>query len=197
MMTHRYIFFWLMISGVTLACSPIKIFTEAPGEQEVSHYKTFAFMPVDEKQMDQASLVLYDEIRKSITAQLREKAYQIDTENPELLIAFNILTDEQRKEVTKSADPYGAYGRMWPYNPYYRGWYPTNQYRYKEIQIEKTGTMIVDLFDNQKQELVWRGIGTGPVNNPEERFETAYKMVDKIFKAFPASTSGPISVSNE
>nr|WKN39519.1 DUF4136 domain-containing protein [Tunicatimonas sp. TK19036] len=194
-MTYRYIFFLIILSSIILACSPIKILSEAPEAQEVNHFKTFAFMQVDEKQMDQASLVLYDEIRKSITAQLRQKAYQIDTENPELLIAFNILTDEQRKEVTKSADPYGAYGRMWPYNPYYRGWYPTNQYRYKEIQIQKTGTMIIDMFDNQKQALVWRGLGIGPVNNPEERFETAYKMVDKIFKAFPESVGGSVSVS--
>lgn len=195
-MTYRYIFFWIVLGSINLACSPIKIFSEAPGEQEVSHYKTFAFMSIDEKQLDQASLVLYDEIRKSITEQLRQKAYQVDAENPELLIAFNILTDEQRKEVTKSSNPYGAYGSMWPYNPYYRGWYPSNQHRYKEIQIEKTGTLVVDLFNNQEQELVWRGIGIGPVNNPEERFETAYKMVDKIFKAFPASTASPVSAAN-
>lgn len=194
----KYLFYWIALGGLSMACSPIKILTEAPGAQEVSHYKTFAFLSVDESQMDQASRVLYDEIRKTISSELQQKAYQVDTENPELLIAFNILTDEQRKEVTKSADPYSGYGRMWPYaSPYYRGWYPYQNQRYKEIKIEKTGTMVIDLFGNQERELVWRGIGIGPVNNPEERFETAYKMVDKIFKEFPASSAGPVSARRE
>ncbi|MGB3589215.1 MAG: DUF4136 domain-containing protein [Tunicatimonas sp.] len=195
-MIYRYIFSIFIITSLTLACSPIKTFTEAPADQQVNHYRTFAFLLPDEAEMDQASLILYDEIRKSIVAQLREKNYQPDAENPELIIAFNIMTDEERKEVTRSADPYGAYGRrMWGYNPYaLGGWMPSQ--RFKEIKIEKTGTMVVDLFDKQAKELVWRGIGIGPVNNPEERFETAYKMVDKIFKEFPASMASAVSAAN-
>ncbi|WKN45101.1 DUF4136 domain-containing protein [Tunicatimonas pelagia] len=192
-MIYRYILSILIISSI--ACSSIKTYTEAPADQKVSHYKTFAFVSPDESEMDQASLILYDEIRKSIVAQLREKNYQPNTENPELLIAFNIMTDEEQTAVTRSTDPYGAYGRrMWAYNPYALGWVPPQTYR--EIRIEKTGTMVVDLFDNQAKELIWRGIGIGPVNNPEERFETAYKMVDKIFKGFPTSTDGAVSVAN-
>ncbi len=194
-MIYQYIFSILVIASTTLACSPIKTFTEAPADQQVNHYKTFAFLSPDEAEMDQASLILYDEVRKSIVSQLREKNYQPDPENPELLIAFNIMTDEEQKAVTRSNDPYGAYGRrMWAYNPYAWGWMPPQTY--KEIRIEKTGTMVVDLFDKQAKELIWRGIGIGPVNNPEERFETAYKMVDKIFKEFPASMTSAVSVAN-
>lgn len=194
-MIYRSVILGLIIGIVGIACSPIKTFTEAPSEQAVSLYKTFAFLPIDESEMDQASLILYEEIRKDINVQLRQRNYRLDTDNPDLLIAFNIMTDEQRKEVTKSSDPYGAYGRrMWAYNPYAFGWFPPQTY--KEIKIEKTGTMVIDLFDNQERELVWRGIGTGPVNDPEERFETAFKMVDKMFKEFPASAAGPVSASN-
>ncbi|MEM9675419.1 MAG: DUF4136 domain-containing protein [Bacteroidota bacterium] len=194
-----YLITWILaIGSLNLACSSIKTYTEAPNEQSVSHFKTFAFVSVDESEMDHGSRILYEEIRKDITNQLREKDYRPNTEDPEILIVFNILTDEQRKEVTRSSDPYGAFGRrMWPYySPYGPGWFPQDQYRYKEVQIEKTGTMVIDLYDNQKRELVWRGIGTGPVNDPEQRFETTFKMVDKMFKEFPMSIAGPVSASN-
>ncbi|MEM9832467.1 MAG: DUF4136 domain-containing protein [Bacteroidota bacterium] len=194
-MIYRYILGTLIISCLSVACSSIKTYTQAPAAQQVNGFRTFAFVSPDESNMDQASLILYEEIRKSIAAQLRQKKYQPDTENPELLIAFNIMTDEEQKAVTRSTDPYGAYGRrMWAYNPYAWGWMPPQTYR--EIKIEKTGTMVVDLFDKEAKELVWRGIGTGPVNNPEERFETAYRMVDKLFKEFPTSMTGAVSAAH-
>ena len=194
-MIYRYIFVIFIISYISVACSSIKTYTAAPAARQVNGFKTFAFVSPDESEMDQASLILFEEIRKSIAAQLRQKDYQPDTENPELLIAFNIMTDEEQKAVTRSTDPYGAYGRrMWAYNPYAWGWMPPPQ-TYREIKIEKTGTMVVDLFDKEAKELIWRGISTGPVNNPEERFETAYKMVNKLFKEFPISMKSAVSAA--
>ena len=186
-MHRQLIYTLLLIMGWGSGCSSIKVYTENP-EPNISG-STYAFVPIQEGVLDQASTILYDEIRQRIAQEMQEHQYTIDTEAPDMLIAFNVLTEEQRKEVTKSSNPYGSYGTMWP-SIYPNGWWPQmDRYRYKEIRIEKTGTLVVDLVSSQERKLLWRGIGIGPVNDPEERFETAYKTVDKLFKQFPKSSS--------
>lgn len=175
----------LILTITVSSCSSIKVFSEQETETDLSAYKTYAFVSVPVEQLDQATAILYEEIRKRIAREMSERGYQPNAENPDLYVAFNILTEERRKELTKSANPYGSgmYG-MWP-SAYPWGW-PRQDYRYKEIRIEKTGTMVVDIISSEKQEPVWRGIGVGPVNDPEERFETSYKIVKKLFKEFPS-----------
>ena len=186
-MRYPVLYTLLVIMGWLSGCSSIKVYVENPEQSGISG-GTYAFVPIQEGALDQASAILYDEIRQRIMREMHDRHYTIDTEAPDMLIAFNILTEEQRKEVTKSSDPYGGYGRMWPY-AYPGGWWPQmDRYRYKEIRIEKTGTLVVDVVSGQEKTLLWRGIGIGPVNDPEERFETAYKVVDKLFREFPASS---------
>lgn len=173
----------LLFSG---ACSSIKIIAEKEEGFDQESYNTYAFAAVDLQQVDQATAILYQEISKRIAYQMKQKGYELSTEDPDLLIAFNILTEEARKESWKSVnnDPYYPYGMrsMWAYNSL---WGPNMNNRYKEVKFEKTGTFVVDLLSAEQQALVWRGIGIGPVNHPEERFNTAYESVQKMFKKFP------------
>ncbi len=187
-MYHRLTYVLLAALAGLSGCSSIKTFVETPEEASVSG-TTYAFVPLSGGELDQASAILYDEISQRIGAKLRQRGYTVDTENPQLLIAFNILTEEQRREVTKSNNPYGSYNHMWA-NTYGGGWWPPmDRSRYKEIRIERTGTLVIDLVDASERKLRWRGLGTGPVNDPEERFETTYKIVDKLFRRFPAATA--------
>lgn len=166
------------------ACSSVKIYTETPAAQEVTKALSYAFVLVETANLDQATAILYQEIRRRIAEEMAQRGYKADTTSPQLLIAFTMLTDEQRKERIRTDDPYGGYGRMWPYAAYPYGRWPTLN-RYKEIRIEKTGTLVIDILSTQNKQLAWRGIGIGSVNDPEERFDMAYRTVEKIFKKFP------------
>ena len=185
-----YRLFYLLFATLAAlsGCASVKTFVETPEETGISG-ATYAFVPLSGGELDQASAILYNEISQRIGEKLRQRGYTVDTENPQLLIAFNILTEEQRKEVTRSDNPYGSYNHMWA-NTYGGGWWPPmDRSRYKEIRIEKTGTLVIDFVDASERKLLWRGLGTGPVNDPEERFETTYKIVDKLFKRFPTATA--------
>lgn len=168
-------------------CSPVKIIAEREKNFKVGSYQSYAFAPVDLEGVDQATAILYEEISKRIIYEMKQKGYELQPDNPDLLVAFNILSEEQRKEVWRNNnnDIYNPWmGRgMWGY---YGPWGPNVNNRYKEVKYERTGTFVVDLLATRQQELVWRGIGIGPVNNPEERFNTAYQSVEKMFKEFPA-----------
>lgn len=187
-MHYRLLYLLFAALAGTSACSSVKTLVEIPEEAGISG-ATYAFVPLSGRELDQASAILYDEIIQRIEEKLQQRGYTVDTENPQLLVAFNILTEEQRKEVTQSNNPYGNYNHMWS-NTYGGGWWPPmDRSRYKEIRIEKTGTLVIDFVAAAERKLLWRGLGTGPVNDPEERFETTYKIVDKLFKRFPTATA--------
>lgn len=187
-MYYRSLYLLFAVLVGLSGCASVKTFIETPGESGVSG-GTYAFVPLSEGKLDQASAILYDEISRRIGEKLQQRGYAVDMENPQLLVAFNILTQEQRREVTKSNDPYGSYDHMWM-NAYSGSWWPPmDRSRYKEIRIEKTGTLVIDFVAAAERKLLWRGIGTGPVNDPEERFETTYKIVDKLFRRFPEATA--------
>ncbi len=188
LMDHRLLYLLFAALAGLSGCASVKTFVDTPEEGGISE-TTYAFVPLSGGELDQASAVLYNEISRRIGEKLRQRGYTVDTENPQLLIAFNILTEEQRKEITRSNNPYGNYNHMWT-NTYGGGWWPPmDRSRYKEIWIEKTGTLVIDVVAAAEKKLRWRGLGTGPVNDPEERFETTYKIVDKLFKRFPAATA--------
>ena len=50
------------------------------------------------------------------------------------------------------------------------------------------GTLVIDMADARKGQLVWRGMGVKEVNtqaNPEKRDKSINKAVEKIFKNYP------------
>ena len=190
---NYHVLYLLMIATVGLGgCSSIKTHVERP-EQSAPPGNTYAFLPIKRDSLDQASAVLYDEIRQRIAHEMQQRRYTVDAEDPQLLIAFTILTDEQRKEVTRSSDPYGSYDHMWM-NAYSGGWWPPmTQPRYKEVRIEKTGILVVDAVAAPEKELLWRGVGTGPVNDPEERFETSYRIIARLFRKFPKASTPSVT----
>lgn len=172
------------------ACSPVKIVAERDENFDPVAYQSYAFAQVDLEGVDQATAILYEEISKRIAYEMQQKGYELNPENPDLLVAFNILSEEQRKEVWRNNNndffnPWMGRG-MWGY---YGPWGPNMNTRYKEVKYERTGTFVIDLLSTEQKELVWRGIGIGPVNDPEERFNTAYQSVEKMFKNFPARAS--------
>lgn len=189
----RYLTFisgMLALALILPACSPVKIIAERDTNFNPVAYQSYAFAQVDLEGVDQATAILYEEISKRIAYEMHQKGYELDTENPDLLVAFNILSEEQRKEVWRDANndffnPWMGRG-MWGY---YGPWGPNMNTRYKEVKYERTGTFVIDLLSTEQEELVWRGIGVGPVNNPEERFNTAYQSVEKMFRDFPARAS--------
>ena len=179
MMRQYAVYLGAVVVLYASACSPVKTFVEQTGG-EGALGQTYAFFPVSSKHLDQASAVLYSEIRQRIMQEMEKQRYQPDTANPDMLIAFNVMTEAQRKETTRTVDPYPGYRNAWAF-PYDTRW---ASYRYKEIRWEKTGTLILDVLSSDYQ-LRWRGVGIGPVNNPDERFETSYKVVDKLLKKLP------------
>ncbi len=86
-------------------------------------------------------------------------------------------------ELSPWTDPfwYGPYG--WGYGGGFAGGSATTTVR--DILI---GTLVVDMADAQKKQVVWRGMGVKEVDtgaNPEKRDKSINNAVKKIFKNYP------------
>ena len=131
---------------------------------------------------------LIDErIIAAIEAQLAEKGFSKVESNPDVFVVYHVAFDKQQDISTYSSGYGGGYG------PYGWGWGgggaawagTTSTTQVRDILV---GTMVIDLADAKKGQLVWRGMGVKEVQtqaNPEKRDKSINNAVKKIFKNYP------------
>src|SRR5690606_11335989 len=108
-------------------------------------------------------------ILSAIEANLALKGFT-KSESPELLI--NVLASSKDK-VNIDNGYYGGY-----YGGYWGG--PSRVYQYT------SGTIIIDIVDNQKNILIWQGAGSGlNVSNLNTKADDIPKAIEEILAKFP------------
>ncbi len=126
-----------------------------------------------------------DRIIAAIDAQLAAKGFTKATSDPDVFVVYHVAFDKQKDISTYSSGyggGYGAYGWGWG-GAGWAGGTTTTQVR--DILV---GTLVIDLADAKKAQLVWRGMGVKEVNtqaNPEKRDKSINEAVKKIFKNYP------------
>jgi hypothetical protein len=114
----------------------------------------------------------------AIEAQLAAKGMTKNDAMPDMVVVYHVAFDKQ-KDITSYNTGYGGYGYRWG-----GGWGTTNV-RVNEILV---GTLVIDVADPAKQEVVWRGMGVKEVNTQakaEKRDKNINDAVTKILKGFP------------
>ena len=183
-MNIRFLLVWLALGLGLLAAGcagPSKVLTDFDPSAEFPAFRTFAFTGLTDK--DQGGVLDNSLLRKRIEAlvgqQLTAKGLQQVglEERPDLLVHFWVgVKDKQRVESTGM--PAGAYGGRYGWGPNYGGNVTT--YDYQE------GTLIVDLVESSKKELVWRATIVGTLSgSQEENLKMADTGIAKAFANYP------------
>ncbi len=160
-------------------CAGPKVFIDFDPSAEFSAFRTFALAgPTDRDQggpLDDS--LLRKRIEEMVVRQLTAKGLrQVGVEDrSDLLVDFWVgVKDKQRVESKGMAG--GAYGGRYGSGAGYSG----GTYEYRE------GTLIVDLAESSKKELVWRSTIVAILRgSPEENLELADKGVAKAFEDYP------------
>jgi len=142
-------------------------------------FKTYATKPgtpVGQQLID-------DRIASAIDTQLTAKGLTKAAANPDVFVVYHMAFDKQQDISTYSsgAGGYGPYG--WGWGGGWAGGTSTTQVR--DILM---GTLVIDMADAKKGQLVWRGMGVKEVNtqaDPEKRDKSINKAIEKIFKNYP------------
>jgi hypothetical protein len=125
-----------------------------------------------------------DRIVAAIDAQLAAKGLTKVESDPDVFVVYHMAFDKEKDITTFSSGYGGGYGPYgWGWGGGWAGGTTTTQVR--DILI---GTLVIDLADAKKGQLVWRGIGVKEVNTqakPEKREKNINDAVKKILKNYP------------
>jgi Domain of unknown function (DUF4136) len=124
-----------------------------------------------------------DRIVAALEAELAAKGLTKSDANPDLFVVYHVAFDKQKDISTYSSGHggYGAYG--WGYGGGWAGGTTTTQVR--DILV---GTLVVDMADAKKGQVIWRGMGVKEVDTqakPEKRDKSINSAMTKIFKNYP------------
>ena len=143
-------------------------------------FKTYAMKegtPVGQQLID-------DRIIAAIDDQMKAKGFTKSEANPDVYVVYHIAFDKQKDISTFSSGYGGGYGPYgWGYGGGWAGGTTSTQVR--DILI---GTLVIDMADAAKKQVVWRGMGVKEVDvqkDPEKRDKSINKAVEKIFKNYP------------
>jgi len=167
-----------------VACGPtLKVTHDVNSNADFSKFKTFAlYNPTgDESPISEMNR---NRVKSAIIATMMAKGYtEADTTTADLLVNPVAITKEG-KSVTANTDYYG-YGGF--YRPYYwggMGMMSSNTTFSVDNYID--GSLIIDVIDRGKRELIWEGVGNseidGPIKDPDTKIP---KAINKIMATLP------------
>ena len=194
---RKYLFGLSFILGLFLiACGP-KVNTDKKTTRDLSTYSSYSFLPNQDtiKNSDYDNAYVNEVVIDEINQNMREKNYRLERNQPDLLVYYHLMFDE---EMAVNSSPvytnYSYYRPGYYVGPYYRNFAYNNYFTVPRIaapagagieQIPyKEGTIVIDLIDRRTNEIVWRGKANDVVdrNNLEEELRS---YVNAIFSEFP------------
>ena len=168
----------VLLAAVALAaataCSSSRLSSSAVYDRNVnfSKYRTFSYLDVQR---------LHDElvgrrVHQALTDALMARGLQENNISPDLWFAPHVRLT--REAEIHTFDPRWGYGWRWR-RPGRRA---------ATVEQIPVGTLILDLVDATRMELVWRGIATdtfGPDASPAEKEEALSRAIAKMLEGFP------------
>ncbi len=184
MLQRWYAGFAALTLVCVMACTNINVKTDFDQTADFSKFQTFSFSGMTD--LNQSGVLSNSLTRKRIeTAVAREltkkglRQVGLD-QDPDLLVHYWMgVKDKQRIDTTgPSMGAYGWHGRY----GYGAGYSGVTTYEYRE------GTLITDLIEPTKKQLVWRATMVANLEDTAtENIELGNKAIAKAFENFPPS----------
>jgi hypothetical protein len=174
-MRTRSIAVVLGLLAMTTGCSTIEVHSDWDREVEFSRYGTYRWAPTPkaaaEDRTVRLSLVgdrpLFDRrVRRAVDEELAARGLALREEGAaDLLLVYHASA---RKRIDVYDYPYR---RRW-------GWGV-------DAHETREGTLILEMIDRSRNEMVWQGWGVGALGDPESSEERIREIVAKILERYP------------
>lgn len=183
----------IMAGFLFASCGP-KVDTNKKTAQSLSSFDSYAFLP--NQDTIQTSQYNNEQVNEIVIAEIRENMeelnYRLDRNQPDLLVYYHLMLDE---EMAVNANPvytnYSYYRPGFYVGPYYRNYAYNNYFTVPRIAGSgiqempyKEGTIVIDLINRRTNEIVWRGSAEDLVA-PGNITDEVRTYVNAIFERFP------------
>ena len=185
--------FYIVAACGLLASCATPVYVDRADDVDISRYKTFMWVDARNDQNDESSrATAWADIsmRNYVNNELRRLEWREVTENPDVLVSFDILIE---RDTERHSDP--VYSRpfvRYYFNPYTRRWgtiyYPSQFVGYDNYTVPITeGTVTLSLIDARTDRRIWQGWTTEDLNNNRFTANEIGKIVRNIFREFRES----------
>lgn len=177
-MRTAYIVLSLLVIVAFTGCASMKIDTTYDDTTAFASYQTFAWMEKPDEVMDNLTKLgqVTQRIETGIERELMADGYRKAGGTPDFFVVYHTAVETQ---IT------GATIDTWGYRYRRPRWRTGTVYADVNVDTYKEGTLIIDIVDAAKNELVWRGTAVGAVSSPARAAEKVDEAVQKILAAFP------------
>ena len=186
----KNVFVFLIAAIVLSGCSGIKVVSDFDPTVDFTQYKTFEYYGW----LENSDKLLNDldkrRIEAAFGAEFEARGLKYVEEGGDIVVGLFIVTQQKTQttaHTTQMGGYGGGYGGYYGYGPGW-GWgggHSTttfSEYDYVE------GTLVCDIYDSAKEQLVWEGIGTGTIDdNPQNRDQSIPEAVNKIMAEYPVA----------
>ena len=151
-----------------------------PG-RDFTAYSTYDWMAAESRRVSLRARdpLVEQRIRDAIEEELMAKGLRrSESEDPDFRVGYLLVLEDEVNSQTmyEGSDP------DWRYRTYGPATTTT------QTQVFATGTLVIDLFDSERRELVWRGAAQGEVKelqDPDKRQARIKDAVSRILAGFP------------
>jgi hypothetical protein len=171
-----------------LACSSSRTQTDFDHQADFSSYSTFSWYQAREDggPTEGPSQIIDGRIRRAIAENLGAKGFsQAAPAKSDLLVTYYASLNSQMQFHTTG----WGYGHGWGWGPnwgfgygFWPGWTTTTVHTYHE------GTIIIDIVDREKNQLVWRGVTTRVLGKKSHSDEKIDQSMARVFNDFPPAS---------
>ncbi len=171
------------MAGLFMLLSACKIGPPVTSDYDISfdYSKLRTYAWVVQKEPIKVSTLENRRQINAIETVLNRKGF-IKAEKPDFLLRTHTITD-------KKVDVDSFYS-LWGYYPYYHHYHRPPYYNNTIVREYEIGTLVLDIVDPVKKEVIWRGsvsrkLGVYRNRTPEERASIAMTNADYLLASFP------------
>ncbi len=183
-------FLMFLAAGILFsACNSVKVVSDKDPSADFSQYKTFEYYGWQKDSDKLLNDLDKRRIEEAFAREFKARGMELVKSGGDAVVALFIVVDTETS-TTAYTNHYGMGG--YNYGPY--GWgggwgmgMGTSTTTYSENQYN-VGTLVCDVFDAERKELVWESVGSGTINeNPKNREDRINKAVAKIMAEYPVN----------
>lgn len=170
----------ILIFYLAAGCSSVSVTSDYDPAADFASYKSFQIYKGEIKgsELETAPLVK-KRVIDAVEKVMQLKGFTRDDSGETDLIVYTHAGTTEKTTVTDWGYNYGAWWGPYPYG------------RNIDVSYYTHGSLFIDLVDNKKDELIWRGVGSAVVKDrgtPEERQQFIDDAVAKILSEFPPTS---------
>jgi hypothetical protein len=187
--------FLMQVLFLMAACSSVQTYSDADKSADFYKYHSYAWLQRSDSVQDifYSNELIEKNIKYYTDQEMTARGYVQDSYNPDLLLEYHTMLEKKQQTVSNPvystpSYPYSPYYGAYGYNPAFPYSYYNTPYLigYNTQQIEyNEGTLVVDVIDRRKNQLIWRGWSVGTVNDEQSLEKELPKDIKKIFKKYP------------